>query len=166
MDIFKLGQITSPVGIKGEMRVYPYLDDMTRFSAVEKVLIDGENEYRTVEKFRVDKNLAVMKLSGIDDRNASELYRGRFIVLPKSEMPSLPENTYYSDELIGMDVVDENGVLLGALEDINQNSKQDLYVVNTGEKSFMIPAVAEFILSVDTENKKMTVHLIDGLADL
>ena len=66
----RLGRITAPVGIKGEMRVYPYTDDMTRFSDIKKVLIEGR-EY-PVSRARYQKDMVVLKLEGIDDRNAAE----------------------------------------------------------------------------------------------
>ena len=75
MDLFRLGKITSPVGIKGEMRVYSYLDELTRFSDIGEVLLDGRRV--KVEKVRFQKNMAVVKLAGVDDRNASELLRGK-----------------------------------------------------------------------------------------
>jgi len=165
MDLFKLGKITSPVGIKGEVRVYSYLDDISRFSDIEKVYIEGENEFRDVERARVDKNTVVIKLSGVDDRNASESLRNKYLVIPK-DMYELPEDTYFIDELIGMEVFDDKGNHVGKISDVNQNSRQDLYVINTGEKTFLLPAVGEFILDVDVENNKMVVKLVDGIVDL
>jgi len=165
MDLFKLGKITSPVGIKGEVRVYSYLDDITRFLDLKKLQIEGESDFRDVERARVDKNTVVIKLSGVDDRNTSESLRNKYLVIPK-DMYQLPEDTYFVDDLIGMEVFDEEGNKIGVIDDINQNSIQDLYVINTGSKSFMLPAVGEFILDVDIENKKMVVKLIDGIVDL
>jgi len=165
MDLFKLGKITSPVGIKGEVRVYSYLDDITRFLDLKNLQIEGESEFRDVERARVDKNTVVIKLSGVDDRNTSESLRNKYLVIPK-DMYQLPEDTYFVDDLIGMEVFDEEGNKIGVIDDINQNSIQDLYVINTGSKSFMLPAVGEFILDVDIENKKMVVKLIDGIVDL
>lgn len=165
MDLFKLGKITSPVGIKGEVRVYSYLDDITRFSDIEKLYIEGESEFRDVERARVDKNTVVIKLSGVDDRNTSESLRNKYLVIPK-DMYELPDDTYYVDDLIGMEVFNEDGIKVGELVDINQNSKQDLYVIDNGKKTFLLPAVGEFILDIDIENKKMVVKLIDGIVDL
>lgn len=166
MDLFKLGQITSPVGIKGEVRVYPYTNAPSDFGLVKELYVEGEREHRTVEKFRVDKNMVVLKLSGINDRNAAETFRNKYLILPKEEMYDMPEDTYYVDELIGMEVFDDNGTLVGTVESVNQNSSQDIYVIKRGDKSFMLPAVKEFVLNVDTENRKMTVHLLEGLVDL
>ena len=166
MEYFKIGKITAPVGIKGEIRVYPYTDEITRFSAVKELTVEGEEAVRSVEKFRVDKNMVVLKLSGIDDRNTSETYRNKNLLMDKEEF-DLDEDVFYADDLIGMEVFDESGNLLGELSDILNKPTQDLYEVSCGDgKSFVIPAVKEFILDVDTEENKMVVHLIDGLMDL
>ena len=166
MEYFKLGQITSPVGIKGEMRVYPYTDDTTRFSAVKTILVDGEKEPRRLERFRRDKNLVVIKLSGIDDRNASELYRGKNLFVDKKDFP-LEEDVFFADDIVGIEVYSEDGKRVGKVTDILNKPNQDIYEIETQEgKTFMLPAVKEFVLDIDTSEGKMTVHLIDGITDL
>lgn len=166
MDYFKLGQITSPVGIKGEMRVYPYTDDTTRFSAVKTILVEGEKEPRTLEKSRPDKNLVVIKLSGIDDRNASELYRGKNLFVNKEDFP-LDEDVFFADDIIGIEVFSEDGQRVGKVINILNKPNQDIYEIEKADgNSFMLPAVKEFIVDVDTKEGKMTVHLIDGITDL
>ena len=166
MEYFKLGQITSPVGIKGEMRVYPYTDDTTRFSAVKTILVDGEKEPRRLERFRRDKNLVVIKISGIDDRNASELYRGKNLFVDKKDFP-LEEDVFFADDIVGIEVYSEDGKRVGKVIDILNKPNQDIYEIETQEgKTFMLPAVKEFVLDIDTSEGKMTVRLIDGITDL
>ncbi len=167
MDSLRLGQITAPVGIKGEIRVYPYQDDIMRFSGIRELFIEGENEKRTVEKFRVtDSKMLVLKLSGTDDRNASELLRGKYLSVPKSEI-SLEENDYFIEDLIGMNVFDESGKKIGVLRDVLSNTNQDRYLIEDSVgKRFELPAVREFIVDVNIGEKAMTVRLIEGITDL
>jgi len=166
MEYFKLGQITSPVGIKGEMRVYPYTDDTTRFSAVKTILVEGEKEPRRLEKSRPDKNLVVIKLSGIDDRNASELYRGKNLLVNKEDFP-LDEDVFFADDIVGIEVYTEDGQRVGKVSNILNKPNQDIYEIEKEDgKSFMLPAVKEFVLDVNVSEGKMTVHLIDGIMDL
>ena len=78
----------------------------------------------------------------------------------------MPEGTYYIFDLIGLTVIDEDGARLGTLSDVIQNSAQDLYEVERENKSkFLIPAVEEFILKIDLQEKTMTVRLIEGLME-
>lgn len=161
MDKIKLGKITAPQGVKGEFRVFPYTDEITRFSEIPYVLIDGKKH--EISKARYQKNLVILKVDGVEDRNEAEALRGKELLLNKEDMWVQPENTYFIEDLIGMTIVsDEDGKEIGKLVKVIQNSSQDVYEINTDKGSFLLPAVKEFIKSVDVENKLMKVHLIEG----
>ena len=165
MSRIALGKITAPVGIKGEVRVYPYLDQ-ARFSDIEKVSVGNAAPVRLV-KSRPDKNMLVIKLEGTDDRNAAEELRNRELFLPDGETLDLGEDNYFIEELIGSAVKSPSGELLGVLKDVISRSFQDLYEVEKPDGgSFLIPAVKDLISDVDIENKVITVTLPEGLTDL
>jgi len=164
-DRITLGQITSAVGIKGEVRVFPYTDSMERFSQIKTLQIE-EQEY-TIERVSYRKNMVVLKLEGITDRNLAEQQKGKKLYLNKEDMWEIPEDTYFVSDLLGMTVFNEKGETIGTLVDVVQNSAQDLYQVETQSGyRFLIPAVKEFILSVCIEEKTMMVRLIEGLVEL
>ena len=164
MDRIKLGQVTAPVGIKGEIRVYPYLEQ-TRFSDIKRMCVEGLPPAE-VQKLRADKAMLVIKLSGIDDRNTAETLRGKILYLPEGDDLDLGEDTYYVDELVGMTVIEENGSSVGTLKSVITRPAQDLYEIEAGGKSFLLPAVKEFILKVDIQSRKITVHLPEGITEL
>ena len=162
MDIIKLGKITAPQGIKGEVRVYPYTDQPTRFSEIEAVLRNGRR--CRIEKARYMKNMAVLKLEGIDDRNAAEAMRNRELLLPREELWKQPEDTYFVDDLVGCAVVSEDGAPVGTLKTIHSRPAQDLYEIERADGSaFLLPAVKEFVKDVKTDEKIIVIHLIEGL---
>ena len=162
MDIIKLGKITAPQGIKGEVRVYPYTDKPTRFSEIEAVLLNGRR--CRIEKARYMKNMAILKLEGIDDRNAAEAVRNRELLLPREELWKQPEDTYFVDDLVGCAVVSEDGAPVGTLKTIHSRPAQDLYEIERADgSSFLLPAVKEFIKDVKTDEKIIVTHLIEGL---
>ena len=162
MDIIKLGKITAPQGIKGEVRVYPYTDKPTRFSEIEAVLLDGRR--CRIEKARYMKNMVILKLEGIDDRNAAETMRNRELLLPREELWKQPEGTYFVDDLVGCAVVSEDGAPVGTLKTIHSRPAQDLYEIERADgSSFLLPAVKEFIKDVKTDEKIIVIHLIEGL---
>ena len=162
MDIIKLGKITAPQGIKGEVRVYPYTDKPTRFSEIEAVLLNGRR--CRIEKARYMKNMAILKLEGIDDRNAAEAMRSRELLLPREELWKQPEDTYFVDDLVGCAVVSEDGAPVGTLKTIHSRPAQDLYEIERADGSvFLLPAVKEFIKDVKTDEKIIVIHLIEGL---
>ncbi len=162
MDTIKLGKITAPQGIKGEVRVYPYTDELTRFSEIEAVLLDGQK--RKIQNARYMKNMAVLKLEGVDDRNMAESLRNKELLLAKEDLWEQPEDTYFIDDLVGCAVVSEDGAPVGALRSIISRPAQDLYEIERADGStFLLPAVKEFIKNVDLDNKTITIHLINGL---
>ena len=165
MERIKLGIITAPVGIKGEVRVFPYTDEITRFSAIKELYIEGTES--KVQSVRYQGSMVVLKLAGVDDRNAAEAARNKTLYLDKSKLWKVPKGTYFNQDLIGMSVLSTDGRILGVLAEVIQNTSQDIYrVEKPAGGSFMIPAVKEFIKDVDVEGKRMQVQLIEGLEDL
>jgi 16S rRNA processing protein RimM len=158
----KLGRITAPVGIKGEVRVYPYTDDQTRFSDMEKVCVAGRELF--IDHVRYQKDMAVIKFRGVSSRNDAELLRGKELSLPRDEMYELDEDSYFVDDLVGIEVRDETGALVGTLRSVTENPAHDLYEIEKPDgSSFLLPAVKAFVLDIDTENGVMTIRLIEGL---
>ena len=165
MERIKLGQVTAPVGIRGEIRVYPYLEQ-ARFSDIKEICVEGGDPVR-VEKCRPDKNLLVIKLEGIDDRNTAETLRGKYLYLPEGADLDLGEDTYLVDQLIGMKVAKEDGSEVGELTQVITRPAQDLYEIKMPSgKSFLLPAVRQFVLSVDLEARIITVRLPEGITEL
>lgn len=164
MDKIKVGQVVNVVGLKGELKVYHYSDYKERFEELTKVYLE-DIRYQ-ITGVRYMKELVILKLAGIDDRTEAEKHKGQEIFIDKEDIRVLPEDTYYIFDLIGLTVIDEDGARLGTLSDVIQNSAQDLYEVERENKSkFLIPAVEEFILKVDLQEKTMTVRLIEGLME-
>jgi 16S rRNA processing protein RimM len=166
MEKLRLGRITSAVGLAGEVRVYPYTDYKEKFEELEYVLL--KDEKYEIEHIRYNKNMAVLKLKGIDDRLAAERCREEDLFIYREDAPALPEDSFYVKDLLGLSVIDEEGRALGKLVNIIKNSAHDLYEVEPegGGKTFLIPAVEEFIVEITPEKGMIRVHLIEGLTDL
>ena len=87
MERIKVGKITSPVGIKGEVKVYLYTDYFERFEEFEELQADGD--IVRIEKVRYKNEMVVLKFEGIDDRNAAETMRDKFLTIGKDELREL-----------------------------------------------------------------------------
>ncbi len=165
MEKIKIGQITGAVGLKGEIKVYDYGEDVSRYKNFEAVYID-DTEYR-LKSARAHKNMAVLLLEGISDRDMAQKLRGKDLYIDEAQLPKLPDGVYYIRDLIGFDVVSDEGIHIGILEDILKNTAQPLYRVRTEDgSSVYIPGVDEYILNTDTAGRTITVKLIEGLLDL
>ncbi|MGI6734397.1 MAG: ribosome maturation factor RimM [Anaerovoracaceae bacterium] len=166
MEKLRLGRVTGAVGLKGELRVYPYTDYKEKFEEIDYVLMDDLRF--SIENVRYMKEMAILKLSGIDDRTAAEACKGKDLFLFRKDAPPLPEDTYYVKDLIGLSVVDEDGKCIGRLKEVILNEAQDIYMIEPedGGKPFPVPAVNEFIKEVDLQKGTITVRLIEGLREL
>lgn len=164
-DRITLGKITSAVGIKGEVRVYPYTDYIERFSEIKELQV--ESTVHKIERVSYRKNMVVLKLEGIDYRNLAEEQKGKKLYLNKEDMWEIPEDTYFVADLLGLNVLNEEGEHIGILTDVIQNSAQDIYEIQMeNKKKFLLPAVKEFVLSINIEGKNMVVRLIEGLVEV
>lgn len=165
-DLLKVGVITTTHGVRGEVKVFPTTDTPERFLELDYVLLDTGRELKRLEIQNVKffKNLAILKFRDIDNINDIEMYKGKDLWIPREEGQDLGENEYYVADLLGMDVVLEDGSHFGILKDVMETGANDVYVVTTGDgKEVLLPAIRECILDVDVEAGKMTVHLMKGL---
>ena len=165
MEKIKIGKIVNVVGLKGELKVYCYTDKKERFEELDHIYLDHESHQ--IKNVRYQGNVVILKLKGIEDRDAAEAQRDKNVFIEESALEELPEDTYYVRDLLGIEVADEEDQHLGTLSDIVQNSSQDLYEVKLESgKRILIPAVKEFVLSIDMKARKMKVKLLEGLLDL
>ncbi|MFR6258232.1 MAG: ribosome maturation factor RimM [Anaerovoracaceae bacterium] len=166
MEKIKIGKIVNAVGLRGEVKVYNYSDSEEVYERTPEIY--AEDKLLKVENVRVQKNMVILKLSGIDDRNEAEAAKGVELYITESDLPELPEGVFYVRELIGMNVVEsEKDMFLGTVTDVIQNIAQDIFEVDQENgKKILIPKVDEFILNIDKEQKTIYVKLIEGLLEL
>lgn len=161
----KIGKVTAASGLKGEVRVYSYTENNDRFEKLEKIRLE-DDEYR-IEKVRFQKNMVILKLAGISDRNAAEALRNRFVYMEEEDLEELPEGEYYVKDLIGLKAMDVKGDEIGIVTDILQNTPQDIYEIEKKDgKKALIPGVPDFLKKIDTENGVIVFDPAEGLLDL
>lgn len=160
----EIGQIVNTHGLRGEVKVMPWCDDPALFDELAYVCID--NKEFDIERSRMQKNMVILKLKGIDDIDTAETFRSRVLTVPREELGELPEGTYYICDLLGCEVFTVDGTLLGKIDDIIKTGSNDVYSVRSGEgKQILIPVIDEVMRGVDIENKKITVQPLKGLID-
>ena len=165
-DLLKVGVITTTHGVRGEVKVFPTTDEAERFLELDYVLLDTGRELRKLEIQNVKffKNLAILKFKGIDNINDIEMYKGKDLWIPREEGQELEEGEYYVADLIGMNVLLEDGTVFGTLKDVMETGANDVYVIDTKDRGeVLLPAIRECILDVNVEESTMTVHLMKGL---
>ena len=170
MEKIKIGRIVNAVALRGEVKVFPTTDAPERFKKLKKVILDAKREKITLElqSARFFKNLVIVKFKGIDNINDIEKYKGLDLYVERENATPLNEGEYYIADLIDMDVVDEDDNELGILYDVMQTGANDVFVVklkDTG-KELLLPNIPSCVLNVDLNERKITVHVLDGLMDM
>ena len=167
--MLRVGVITSPHGIKGEVKVFPTTDDAKRFKELKKVILDTGKEYipMEIEHVKFFKNMVILKFKGYDNINEIEKYKSRDLLITRDQAVDLAPDEYFITDLIGLAVVSDQGVEMGTLKDVLETGANDVYVVAMKDgKELMLPAIGDCILNVDLEQRRMEVHVLEGLMDL
>lgn len=160
-DKFEVGKIVNTFGIKGEVKVALYTENINNFKKGNKIYVN--NKEMQVEKSRLQKNMLILKLKNIDNMTDAENLRGSIIKVERNKK-ELPSGTYYIADLIGLDVYTDEGNLLGKIIDIYNTGANDIYTVKTLEgKEVLLPAIKDVIKQVDIQNEQVIVHILKGL---
>lgn len=164
----QVGVISSTHGVRGEVKVFPTTDDMTRFKKLKEVILVTEKTEKVLKITSVKffKQFAILKFEGIDTLNDVEVYKGASLFVDRKNAVKLEKDEYFIADLIDLTVVDENENELGTLIDVMKTGANDVYIVKNEEGGeLLFPAIKECILGIDFKKKKMTVHVMDGLLD-
>lgn len=162
----QVGVISSTHGVRGEVKVFPTTDDVTRFRQLKKVYLDTGREMLPLEIQNVKffKQFAILKFKGIDNINDIEKYRGKSLMIDREDAVDLDEDEYFIADMIGMKVYTEDGSEFGTLKDVMETGANDVYIIDSLEHDeVLIPAIRECILDVDMDEERMTIHLMEGL---
>jgi 16S rRNA processing protein RimM len=165
-QLLEIGQIVNTYGIKGFVKVVPFTDDITRFENLKKVYLQTKKGLETIEieEVKYSKNTVLLKIKGIDDINTASLYKNCYLKIDRKDAVKLPEDSYFIVDLLDMEVYTDENIYLGKIDDVYPTGSNDIYVIkNEAGKQILLPAIAQVIKTVNVEDKKMTVHLLDGL---
>lgn len=173
-ELYQVGAITQTHGIRGEVKVFPMTDDVSRFKNMKELILDTGKEQIVLEvtSARPQKNLVILKFKGIDNINDVEKYKGCGLFVTKENRVKCKKDEYFIADLIGLRAIDEEGEAFGTISDVIQTGANDVYVVTTKQgEEVMIPAIKDCILEVSVEEQDgqagyVRIHLLPGLLDL
>ena len=164
-----IGAVAAPHGVRGEVRVLPLTEFPDRFYELTRVFLHRGDQRQELEVTSVKshaRGLFLLKLAGIDSRDAAERWRGAEVLVPRSEAVPLPPGRHYVFELVGARVVSKEGRLLGLLQDVLTTGANDVYVVRgKGAREILIPAVRHVVLSIDVDGGVIVVDPPPGLLE-
>lgn len=162
-----VGRITAAHSLRGEVRVESHTDFPERFEPGLTLFVGSSLYEATVESARPHKQMLLLKLAGVDNRNDAESLRGQWLFVAEEDAIPLEEDTYWVHEIIGMRVETEEGEFLGTVTDVLHTGANDVYILqragSANEEELLLPAIADVIQRVDVHEQRMVVRLLPGL---
>ncbi|WP_369881107.1 ribosome maturation factor RimM [Anaerosalibacter bizertensis] len=167
MDYIQVGKIINTQGIKGEVKIYPLTDDISRFDELEKVYIGEEKVLVYIEKNWSKKEFVILKFVGYDDINEVLKFKNEYLYIEEKDKIKLEEDSYFIFDIVGCNVLDINGNRIGIVTQVITNTGNDIYIIKSEDnsKNYLVPAVKQFIKKVDIENKEIIIEPIEGLIE-
>ena len=165
-ELYQVGAITQTHGLRGEVKVFPMTDDVSRFKGMKELILDAGKEQLVLEvtSARQQKDRVILKFKGIDNINDIEKYKGCGLYVTKEKRVPLQEDEYFIADLIGCAVFSDEEEHLGEISDVITTGANDVYIVKCPDKKeILIPAIRQCILKVDVDNRRVDVHLLEGL---
>lgn len=171
-ELLQIGLVGKPHGVRGEVKVVPEIDEPERLASVDAVYVgrDAAEAVRLdVERLRVQhtkKGLTILvKLGGYDSPEEVSELRGQNVMVHESALP-LAEDEYFADDLVGFEVVDAEGVVLGHIEDVLDMPAHLVYEIRRPDgAAALVPGVPEFVTEIDVERRRLTLAPIEGLLE-
>ncbi len=168
-DLLRIGVITTTHGIRGEVKVFPTTDDAGRFDDCDEVILVTKKEQIPlhVERVKYFKNIVILKFKEFNDINQVEQFRKCDLMVTRENAVPLEEGEFFICDIIGAEVVEENGEPVGTVKDVMETGANHVFVIEMPEgKEVLFPSIPECIKQVDVENKKVVAHIMPGLLDL
>ena len=159
-----VGFVRRPHGLKGEVLVSLETDFPERVIKGSHLYLGEEHRPVIIRSRRQHANGLLLSFEEVTDKSLIERFRNTPLYVKTTEVPTLPNGQYYQHQLLGLQVVEENGSLVGALSQIFNTGASDIYVVHdTSGREILLPAISDVIRHVDLEKKRMVVRLLPGL---
>jgi 16S rRNA processing protein RimM len=157
-------------GVRGEVKAEPLTHDLGRFDRLTEVVVQKsgrpERAFR-LASWRVEQPGVLLKFDGVDTpEEARELLVGGYVTVAPEEVPPLPPGSYYEFDLIGCQVEDEYGSILGRVAEVHHLPTTDAYLVVGERGEFLVPAIGDFVVMVDVARKKLLVRGVGELLDV
>ena len=159
-EFLETGRIVNTHGVHGEVKIDAWTNEPAYICGLERIYIDGAPV--KILSAKVHKNHVIASLEGIGDLDAAIRLKNKPVYLNRADL-SLDDGEFFIQDIIGLDAVDNNtGTLLGSVSDVLFLPAHNVYVIS-GDREILVPAVPEFIASVDIDGGRIRLRLIEGM---
>lgn len=164
-EYLEAGKIVNTHGIRGEVKIMPYCDSPELLCDFDRLFMGKSLKEIYIERSRVQKNMIICKIEGVDTPEDAEKLRNKMLYMHRDDL-ELDEDTYFIQDLIGMTVKNaDTGEIYGIIDDVFQTGANDVYSIKNGDKSYLVPAIADVVITTDIDSGIMTIRPLEGLFD-
>jgi 16S rRNA processing protein RimM len=163
-DLYAIGKIVKSRGVRGTLVVQPLTDDPERFQRLKKVWVGMENSALSlfqVKEAHINGQVVHLHLEEVCTRHGADALAGKFLYVTGEDLVRLPKGTHFVHDIIGSQVVDEDGRRIGTVEEVWRLPANDVYVVRKGKNEHLVPAVQSIIEKIDTQRKQIQVRMME-----
>lgn len=165
MDYTAIGKIINTHGVKGELKIFPLTDDISRFDFLEEAYI-GEDKLKVrVIGVKYSKDIPIVKFNEFDNINQVLKYKEEYLYVDDENLTELPGDSYFIFDLIECKVEDMEGNHIGFVKEVVENPGNDAYLIKDNDKEYLVPAIKEFIKEIDIKNKLIRIDPIEGMIE-
>ena len=159
-DDIVVGRIIGVFGVRGWCKVFSHSRPREQILSYKQWHIgqDKNRQVVTLQEGKVHGEAIIVKLDGIDDRNQAAALKGSHIWITPSQLERLESDEYYWRQLIGLEVIDQAGVLLGKVDGLIETGANDVLLVKAGKQEHQIPFIMDQVVTkIDIETGQMSV---------
>jgi 16S rRNA processing protein RimM len=164
--LLHIADVVGTHGLRGDLKVRAHSGDYSVLLTVNEVTLEiptGDTIIAPVSRQIPHKGMVMLRLKGFDTIELVTPLVGSKVKVPQSALPELDDDEYYWEELSGMQVIDQHYGDLGRLVRMFTTAAHDTYVVEGSYGEVLIPAVKEFVIAIDLEQRTIEVNLPAGL---
>lgn len=158
-ELLAVGRVTSAHGVRGEVSVHKLSEVDERF-ATGSILQLEDGRRLTVDSSRPHQRSLLVKFEQVADRTQAEALRGEVLLVPADASPRPPDGSFWVHQVVGLEVVTEEGRSLGRIVEVQANPANDLWVTESGT---LLPAIRELVVAVDVAGGAVTIREMPGL---
>jgi len=166
MDLFVFGEIVKTHGLKGCLKALSFLESQNILDGLDFVYLEsksGQNCRYEIKTIDPKGKFLFLELTGISDVDAAKAFVGSKLLLPRDMLEDLPEDEYYWQDIVGLDVYTREGRHLGRIESLFPTGSNDVYVCRGTYGELLIPATADAIDKIDLVSHRIIVKSLEGL---
>ncbi len=165
-QFLECGKIVTTHGVLGEIKVQPWCDTPEELTQIATLYLDGGKSPLEIERGRVHKNMALLKLKGVDSIEQAQPLRGKVLWAHRNDIP-LGEEQYFIQDLIGLTVIDaDDGHTYGTLTDVTETGANDVYHITFPDGGVRLaPVIPQVVISTDTDAGILKIRPLKGLFD-